>query len=265
MKPFYIYQYGDYQVFQTPNLWSTYQNYNYIIAKDKKAWVIDPGDYQPILNTIETNNLKIEKIFLTHHHHDHVGAVAQIKNRFNCEVIGFEEDKHRLPELDQTYSDGEQISLLGTKAEIIFTPGHTLGICALYLKKLKLVFSSDLLFSLGCGRVFEGSYEQMHASLEKIASLPDDTWVMSSHEYTIGNLDFALSQFPNDKKLLKIEEKLRKKVQNQIPTVPSLLSFEKEHNPFLRTQDPEIISTLKLESPEPWQVFAEIRKRKDHS
>ena len=265
MQEFYTHSLNGHQLFQTPNLWNTYQNYNYILSQENQAWIFDPGDYEPIMNTIEKNNLSPKVIFLTHHHQDHIGAAIQLKEKFNCTMYGFEKDQHRLPPLDKIYKDEDEVELLGTTGKVLHLPGHTTGLCALYIEELKLAFSNDLIFSLGCGRVFEGSYKEMYGSLKKLSSLPDDTLLACSHEYTLNNLEFGLSVFPDDQKLLSLEAEIKNKLKNQIPTVPMTLGFEKENNPFLRQNDPTIREVLDLKEAEDWQVFAKLREMKDHS
>lgn len=266
MKDFYQLPFQNHSIFQTPNLWDSYQNYNYILSdNNQKAVVFDPGDYQPIAKTLRQNQLNLKAIYLTHHHRDHIGAVEQFKAEWNCPVYGFANDKERLPEVTHFYNENDNLDILDLKAQILFLPGHTLGLCAFYFQDQSWLFSSDHLFSLGCGRVFEGSYKQMYESLEKVRQLPDDTLIFSSHEYTMTNLDFHLQLFDSDPALLNIEKTIRKKIAQQQPTVPSFLAFEKKHNPFLRWDDPTIKKKLSMENCENWQVFEKIRKLKDQA
>ena len=299
MKSYYRYSFGKYNILQTPTLWTVLQNYNYMIVLGDRAWIIDPGDIEPIQKTLNSNELKPRGIYLTHHHQDHVGAATTLSKQYNCPVFGFEGDAHRLPPLDQCYRENDELDLGGLKARVLFFPGHTLGLCAFYIKEKNWLFSNDLLFSLGCGRIFEGSFKQMYESLKKLRELPDETLVFCSHEYTQNNLEFALDLFPEDKKIQQCRNGILDKIKNKEPTVPTLLSFEKEHNPFLRWDDPDLrrqlvlkkikevrkdsamkgsleqelqeTKTLKtmqsqkqgLQIMEDWEVFAEIRRRKD--
>ncbi len=263
MKDFYSYQIEDTIVYQTPQLWATYQSYNYIISKGSRAWVFDPGELAPIQKTIETNHLQVEAIYLTHHHGDHVGAAEQMAAKYKCETIGFTEDQKRLPRLTKTYFDGEILEIAGHKAQVIHLPGHTLGLCAFYFSDLNAIFSNDHVFSLGCGRVFEGSMQQMYESLKKFRDLPDNTLIFSSHEYTHKNLQFGLKLFPQDEHLQRVAPHIHAKVANNIPTVPVDLAFEKKHNPLLRWDDLSIRKAMELESAENWEVFAEIRRLRD--
>ena len=265
MKDFYTYQFEDLMIYQTPTLWKTYKNYNYIIAKNNLAYIIDPGEALPILKTIRDNKLSVKAIYLTHHHPDHVNATEELSKKWGCEVFGFDKDQKRLPCLTKTFRENDKLSIAGYNAQVLFLPGHTLGLCAFYFKNLNILFSNDLIFSLGCGRVFEGSYQQMQQSLKRVTDLPDNTLLFSSHEYTLDNLKFGLALFPDDKKLLGLRDHIIIKSQHQVPTIPTPLSFEKEYNPFLRWNDPYIRKKMELEDAEDWEVFAEIRQLKDRA
>ena len=261
----WIYPWKGFQIYQTPTLWQEYQHYNYILAKDQQAWIFDPGEEQPLVQTIEKYQLKIQGILLTHHHHDHTAATAALKARYSCPVYGFTNDLHRLPEVNRPYEAEETLSILGEPAEMLFVPGHTLGHCAPYFPTLDLLFSSDLIFSLGCGRVFEGSFDQMYSSLDRVARLPSETLILSSHEYTLSNLEFSLAAAPNDTKLTSIEPILRNRIGQGLPTVPTTLSFETQYNLFLRTHDPELLDSLKISDQSAKQAFKTLRQQKDRA
>jgi hydroxyacylglutathione hydrolase len=263
MKPHYTYSFGDHQILQTPTLWSTYQHYNYMISHKGTAYIFDPGEFAPIKQTLSEHQLHLDGIYITHHHHDHTGAVAELAKEWNCPVYGFAQDQKRLPALTQTYQDKETLKIADLECQVIHCPGHTMGLCVFFFPEKKWLFVNDLVFSMGCGRVFEGTYEQMHHSLQKITHLPKDTLLFSSHEYTQSNLEFALNQLPNDAKIRAADQAIQLKHKAQQPTVPSTLGFELAHNPFLRTQDPHIRQTLHLTDAKDWEVFAELRRRKD--
>lgn len=263
MKDVFSYVSGPYTILQTPCLWQSHQNYNYMLAHQGEAFIFDPGEYTPIQKTLESHNLKLAGIYLTHHHPDHSGATLDFKNQWNVPVFGYEEDEYRLPGVSHRFNENETLEIAGLESQVLFLPGHTLGLCAFYFPKMKWLFSNDLLFSLGCGRVFEGTYQQMYQSLKKVSALPDDTLVFASHEYTLANLNFALSIFPQDPPLLAAQAEIRKKIEAQVPTVPSTLGFEKKHNPFLRWSDKSLRKTLGLTDAEDWQIFAKIRELKD--
>jgi len=263
MKNFYIHLFGSHKILQTPTLWKTHQNYNYLLAHQGQGFVFDPGEFGPIDKTLREHNLELAGIYLTHHHPDHAGATLEFKRKWNCPVFGFEKDEHRLPGVTQRFKENETFEIAGLDAQVLFLPGHTLGLCAFYFPKMRWLFSNDLLFSLGCGRVFEGTYQQMFESLKKVSSLPDDTLIFASHEYTQANLNFALSVFPDDSPLQAVREEILSKIKLQDPTVPTTLGFEKKHNPFLRWSDKSLRQTLKLTEAEDWQVFAKLRELKD--
>ncbi len=246
MKNCHHYSFGEHSILQTPTLWTVLQNYNYMIVLGKKAWIIDPGEFEPIEKTLKSHGLQAQGIYLTHHHQDHVGAALSLSERYSCPVFGFEKDAHRLPPLDYSYVENEKLEIAGLGAEVLFFPGHTLGLCAFYIREKNWLFSNDLLFSLGCGRVFEGTFKQMHESLKKLKNLPDETLLFCSHEYTKNNLDFALSFFPKDKKIQQCREGILEKIRKDEPTVPTPLGFEKVHNPFLRWDDPDLREQLSL-------------------
>lgn len=263
MKAYYRHPFQNWEVIQTPTLWQAYQNYNYMLAKDGKAYVFDPGELAPIAKTLKSLELKLEAIYLTHHHADHVGAVLELKEQWQCPVYGFVNDQSRLPGLTQVFQENQMLTIGDLTCQILFVPGHTLGLCAFYFPKMKWLLSSDLIFSLGCGRIFEGSPQQMFASLSKIRNLPDDTLIFSSHEYTNTNLNFGLKEFPTDIHLLGIKAELQEKISKSIPTVPMTLEFEKRNSPFLRWDDPSIRQSLTMENATDWEVFAEIRRRRN--
>ncbi len=263
MKDFYTHSFADLVIYQTPTLWNTYRNYNYIIAKGNRAIIIDPGEKETIQKTIAAHQLQVDAIFLTHHHPDHTNATQSLKKIHDCEVVGFEGDRKRLPPLSKSYFADSKMQVFGHSMQILFLPGHTLGLCAFYFPELHLLFSNDLIFSLGCGRVFEGTFQQMYKSLKRVRDLPEQTVLFCSHEYTLQNLVFARSLFPKDRRLAELQPKIEDQLTNLIPTVPTTLKFEKEHNPFLKWDDPDIRKAIDREQAEDWQVFAEIRRLKD--
>lgn len=263
MKAFYQYNIDDISVLQTPMLWQSYQAYNYMLARDNKAWIFDPGEMQPIDNTLVKNNLQPQAIYLTHHHNDHVGATKDLVKKYSCPVFGFSGDNHRLPSLTDNFDDQATLEIAGHQAQVLHLPGHTLGLCAFYFQKLGLLFSNDLLFSLGCGRVFEGSFDQMYQSLNQIRQFPDETLVFASHEYTLQNLNFAIETFPDDSALNEIKKNIIQKNSQNLPTLPTRIGFEKKYNPFLRWDDPAIRSSLGMQNYTNEQVFAKIRQLKD--
>ena len=221
-------------------------NYSYLIIDEtnKNVCVIDPSEADPISNYIEKNNLNLKYILNTHHHYDHVGGNIILKKKYNSKIIGFIGDKNRIPEIDILVEDGQIWKENNFEAKIYHIPGHTSGHIAFHFFKEKKVFTGDTLFSLGCGRIFEGTYEQMFNSLNKIKALPKETKIYCGHEYTLQNSKFCLA---NDSKNPKLKEKvlsIEKKLKNHLPTMPTILSEELEYNIFLKAKD--IVSFSKL-------------------
>ena len=222
-------------------------NYSYLIIdeKTKSACVVDPSEAKPIINYIEKNKIYLKFILNTHHHYDHVGGNKDLKKKYNAKVIGFEGDKDRIPEIDICLKDREAWKSKNFEFKIFHIPGHTSGhICFNFFKE-KLLFTGDTLFSLGCGRIFEGTYEQMFNSLELIKSFSLETKIYCGHEYTLKNSDFCST---HDKENSKLNEKIlliKEKLNKGLPTIPSTLKEELETNIFLRCNSIENFSKLR--------------------
>ncbi len=187
-------------------------NYSYLIIDESNnfACVVDPSESKPVINFIENNNLKLKYILNTHHHHDHIGGNKELKKKFRSIVIGFKEDSHRIPEIDILLDDNQIWKAENFVAKIIHIPGHTTGHICFHFFNEKLLFSGDTLFSLGCGRIFEGTYEQMFNSLNKIKSLPGETKVYCGHEYTLNNSKFCIKYDPLNLTLKQKVEDIKK-------------------------------------------------------
>jgi len=240
-------------------------NYIYILhdTSSNNSVVIDPSIDKPVLDVINQKNRKISAIFCTHRHWDHIGGVMSIKKKTSCAVYGGTIDIDSIPGIDKTLDDGDEISLLGHKAEILFLPGHTSGITACYFKDLKKLFIADLIFPMGCGMVFDGKIEDLFNSIERVKKLPKDTLLYTGHEYAHGNARFALSVEPNNQKLLDRFYKVAELTKNGEPTNPTLLSDELETNPFMRTDSLEIRKNLNMEDASNLEVFTKLRQMKD--
>lgn len=231
--------------------------------------VVDPGDAQPVLNWLENNpQWQLTDILITHHHHDHVGGVTQLKHATQAKVTGPAREK--IPSLDVAVDESSQITVLEHTVQVFAVPGHTLGHVVYFCQdstSAPWLLSGDTLFAGGCGRIFEGTAEQMHASLTKLSALPDATLVYCTHEYTLSNLRFAQAVEPNNsdlaKRLLEVEA-LREK--NCI-TLPSSIALEKACNPFLRCSEPAVKRAAEEKSQTSLQsataVFAILRTWKD--
>ena len=222
-------------------------NYSYLVIDDNtnSACVIDPGEAEPIINFLKNKNINLKYILNTHHHYDHIGGNKDLKKKFRSVIVGFKKDADRIPEIDILVEDNQVWQAENFIAKIIHVPGHTSGHICFHFFKEKLVFTGDTLFSLGCGRIFEGTYKEMFESLNKIKSLPDETKVYCGHEYTLNNSKFCIIYDHQNLKLKKKVEILKQKTQDRLPTIPSTIKDELECNIFLRTNDLESFSKLR--------------------
>ena len=191
-------------------------NYSYlVIDSNKNALVVDPSEAKPIIEIIESKKLNLKFILNTHHHFDHVGGNNDLKNKYSAKILGYKNDKDRIPGIDIFLTDNEIWESGEFKAKIIFIPGHTSGHIAFHFYENKFLFSGDTLFSLGCGRIFEGTYEEMYESLKKLKNLPENTKVYCGHEYTLNNSLFCIEYDSKNinlkNKIFEIEKKLKKK------------------------------------------------------
>ena len=222
-------------------------NYSYLIIDENNnsACVVDPGEAKPIVDYLKNKNIKLRYILNTHHHFDHIGGNEYLKKKFGSIVVGFKKDINRIPEIDVLLEDNQIWKAENFEAKIIHIPGHTSGHICFHFFQEKLVFTGDTLFSLGCGRIFEGTYKEMFESLNKIKSLPEETKVYCGHEYTLNNLKFCIKYNPENQNLKKKAENIKKKIDNGLPTIPSTIKDELECNIFLRANDLESFSKLR--------------------
>jgi len=222
-------------------------NYAYLIINEENntACVIDPSEADPIIEYLENNAIKLKFILNTHHHYDHVGGNKKLKEKYGASVVGYSGDKQRIPEIDILLSDQETWIYESFEAKIIYIPGHTLGHICFYFYKEKSVFTGDTLFSLGCGRIFEGTYYQMFNSLMKLKELQEDTKVYCGHEYTKKNSYFCLAHDANNENLKTKVHLIDAKLKNGLPTIPSTIKDELECNIFLRTSNVEAFAKLR--------------------
>ena len=222
-------------------------NYSYLIIDNDKqeACVVDPSEAKPIINYLSDKNINLKYILNTHHHYDHVGGNTELKKKFGSVVLGFNGDAKRIPEIDILLKDNEIWNNGNFKAKIIHIPGHTTGHICFYFFDKNLLFTGDTLFSLGCGRIFEGTYEQMYNSLNKLKSLPKETKIYCGHEYTLNNSKFCLEHDSENSFLLKKIEFIKKQRNNNLPTIPSTLQDEIDCNIFLRANDLKTFSKLR--------------------
>ncbi len=212
-------------------------NFSYIlIDQNKNACVIDPSESEPIINFVEKNNIKIKYILNTHHHFDHIGGNKEIKKKYNAKIVAYKNDLHRIPDVDISLKNNQIWTAENFKSKIIHIPGHTNGHICFFFENEKIAFTGDTLFSLGCGRIFEGTYEEMFSSLKKLKELPKETKIYCGHEYTLKNSEFCLKYDKNNKRLQKKIIEIKNKVNNNIPTVPSTIDDEIACNIFLRAK-----------------------------
>ncbi len=221
-------------------------NYSYLIIDEKNnsACVIDPGEATPIVSFLENKNIKLKYILNTHHHFDHIGGNKDLKEKFGSTVIGYKDDSHRIPEIDILLENNQIWKAGNFTAKVIHIPGHTIGHICFYFFQEKIVFTGDTLFSLGCGRIFEGTYQQMFESLNKIKSLPEETKIYCGHEYTLNNSKFCIKYDSKNLNLKQKIKKIKKQINDGLPTIPTTIRDELECNIFLRTND--LQSFLKL-------------------
>jgi hydroxyacylglutathione hydrolase len=241
-------------------------NYVYLIHDPSQGvtGVVDPAVADPVVDALAKRDWRLDYILNTHHHGDHTGANEALKQKFGCTIIGPQADAARIPGIDIQVGDGDRVTLGAEEARVFDVPGHTSGHIAYWFKGSQALFCGDTLFALGCGRLFEGTPEQMWRSLEKLRALPDDTEVFCAHEYTQANARFALSIEPGNAALAARAREIDAARQAGRPTVPSTLGEERATNPFLRADDPALQQALGLDGAGPVEVFAETRRRKDH-
>ncbi len=242
-------------------------NDNYIwigVNAEKQAFVVDPGDAAPALNFLEKNQLSLSDILITHKHHDHTGGISALLSVFS-DVSVFSHPAEQVTQTTQLVSGNDLFRVNECEFQVIDIPGHTLGHVAYYCKPF--LFCGDTLFTNGCGRIFEGTAEQMFSSLEKLMALPDDTQIYCGHEYTLSNITFALAVEPNNAALKTRYDVVRQLRAQNKPTVPSTLALERETNPFLRCHQSTVIEAASKNAGKKLineiDVFAELRRWKN--
>ena len=251
---------------QKPNIYIFPQladNYGYLIKNPhaKEAAIVDPSDLEMCERILDLNDCSLSHILLTHHHDDHIAAVEDLKKKYNSKVIGYELDR-QLPPLDIVMKENGKLSLFGNTYKIISTPGHTMQHICYYNLDFQILFAGDTLFSLGCGRMFEGTPQLFWESLTKIKKLPTETKIYCGHEYTLNNLKFALSIDSKNQDLKKYGEWVNKQSIDLRPTMPCELSNELKTNPFLRCDDSYFFELY--QSKDPIEVFKRMRLAKDN-
>ena len=242
-------------------------NFGYLIHDDatKATASIDAPEAGPIVAALERESWKLTDILITHHHGDHVGGVSELKKKYGCRVVAPHDKSTKIADADLRVGNGDVVKVGNLLARVLETPGHTLDHISYVFDGEKALFAADTLFSIGCGRVFEGTYPMMWDSLLKLRALPDDFKLYCGHEYTASNVKFALS-VDSDNAALKARaaEVTRLRGENK-PTIPSLLGEEKKTNIFLRADDPSVAIKLHMKGASAAEVFGELRERKNKS
>ena len=226
---------------------------------------IDAPEAAPVEAALKSTGWRLSDILVTHHHADHTGGIAELKARHRCRVVAPHGEAARIPLVDASVRENDKVRVGGLEANVLETPGHTAGHISYVFPADKLAFVGDTLFSIGCGRVIEGTPEMMWQSLLKLRALPDDTRIYCGHEYTGANIRFAKTIEPENVALRAREVEVDKLLAARKPTIPSTLAEEKAANPFLRADVPEVAKSVGLAGSPAWKVFAEIRERKNRS
>ncbi len=232
-------------------------------VSERRCLIVDPGDAAPVVEHLERTGLSPAAILVTHHHADHIGGIEPLKRRYRVPVFGPAGEP--IPCRDHPVQEGDEVEAAGLRLRVLEVPGHTLGHVA-YASE-SVIFTGDTLFTAGCGRLFEGDPEQMLQSLEKIAALPDTTWVYCAHEYTLDNLRFAQVVEPDNPAIrARIARENARRLRGE-PTVPAPLTLERDTNPFLRTHVPAVRKAAEAHAGRPLtseaEIFAVLRAWKD--
>jgi len=222
-------------------------NYSYLVIDEKNniACVIDPSEADPVIKYLDNNKIKLKFILNTHHHYDHVGGNQKLKEKYGASIIGYKGDKERIPGIDILVDDQETWVHENFEAKVMHVPGHTLGHICFYFYKEESIFTGDTLFSLGCGKIFEGTYSQMFNSLKKLKKLPQSTKIFCGHEYTKQNSKFCIANDGSNENLKSKINDMELKLKGGLPTIPSTIKDELECNIFLRSNNVESFSKLR--------------------
>jgi hydroxyacylglutathione hydrolase len=225
--------------------------------------IVDPAEAPPVRAALDRLGLRLTHILNTHHHRDHTGANLELKDAFGVTIVGPRADRDRIPGIDVAVGEGDRVRLGAAEAQVFDVPGHTRGHIAYWFADSDALFCGDTLFALGCGRLFEGTPQQMWSSLSKLRALPDSARVYCAHEYTLSNARFALTVDAGNAALKSRAAAVARARDMDQPTVPSTLGEERATNPFLRADRPELAAAVGLTGADPATVFGAIRARKD--
>ena len=224
---------------------------------------IDATEAAPIEAALKATGWKLSDLLVTHHHHDHTGGIAELKGKHRCRVVAPQGEASKIPLVDETVREGDKVAVGRLSANVIETPGHTAGHITYWFHADRLAFAGDTLFSIGCGRVIEGTPEMMWASLKKLRDLPGDTRVYCGHEYTLANIKFAQTIEPGNAALAARAAQAATQIKDGHFTIPTTIDEEKAANVFLRADDPAVAAAVGLAGKPAAQVFAEVRARKN--
>ncbi len=239
-------------------------NYIWLLETNEGVSVVDPGDAGPVINYLDQNNKNLADIFITHHHFDHTAGVSELKNRVSGSIYG-PENSFEL--INRKVVQGDSVSSLGIEFEVIEVPGHTIDHISFYNRENNILFCGDTLFAGGCGRVFEGTFEQMFESINKLKQLPDRTKIYCGHEYTKSNLMFSIEVEPENIDLISRYDQIDNLIKAKGSSLPSSIEIEKKTNPFLRcnvlSDNIQLMQKFRLKNPSDFEIFKHIREWKD--
>ncbi len=241
-------------------------NYVYVAhdAENQVTMVVDPAEAEPVEAALDKRGWRLTHILNTHHHLDHIGGNDRLVERFSPILIGPKSETARIPNMDIKVKEGDIVDIAGHIGQVYETPGHTHGHIAVWFSDSDALFCGDTLFALGCGRVFEGTMEQMWNSMVKLRNLPATARIYCGHEYTLSNAKFALSIDNDNSQLHSRIRFFEEKRHLGEPTIPTILADELNTNPFLRADDPAFASAIGMPGADPISVFTEVRTRKDN-
>ncbi|MEQ8391187.1 MAG: hydroxyacylglutathione hydrolase [Thalassospira sp.] len=241
-------------------------NYTYLVRchRSETTAIVDPGEAGPVISALEERDWTLDLVINTHHHHDHIGGNGELIEKYGAKLLGPTAESARIPGMDETCAEGDQVLIGELEGRVFDVPGHTSGHIAFYFPAITALFSGDSLFALGCGRLFEGTPAQMWESLQKFRNLPNSTLVYCGHEYTQSNARFAKTIEPDNATLIARCQDIDGMRARNIPTIPSRIDVELATNPFLRADDPAVAKAIGMIGATPTEIFTEIRKRKDN-
>ncbi|MFE0754943.1 hydroxyacylglutathione hydrolase [Inquilinus sp. NPDC058860] len=240
-------------------------NYAYLLEDDSTGMVavVDPGEADPVAAKLEAKGGRLDWILNTHHHGDHFGGNHELAKRYGASIVGPAAEAARIPDLDRGVAEGDHVMVGAARGSVLEVPGHTAGHIAFWFEDAGVLFCGDTLFALGCGRLLEGTADQMWSSLLKLRALPDTTRIYCGHEYTQSNARFALTVDGANPVLQSYAEDVDDARESGAATIPAQLGREKLANPFLRADKPDLQAAIGMAGADPVAVFAEIRGRKD--